>query len=659
MTKTFKEVIDGIRKAVFGIEVREDIAQGMEYVEQFAETSTTKAQEAADSAAAAQKAQSDTAAAKTEAVKAISTAKQSGLDAISTAQSGALTDISSARTAALSDVAASTKTATDAASTAKAKAEAASASASAAKTSETNSGTNATNAKGSEIKTAEYLQATKEYFEQVRTITIGAQGWYATPEALKAAVPIGENGWWAVVGTTDTIWTWDSDTKAWVNTQTKTDLSDFYTRSQSDERFAPQKHTHPTSDIKADSTTYYAGNSGPIEAAQINDLRANRLAFLPGSAVTVEYSVDGGSTWADYGATDAQKAALFTMRKAGSFCCGKHTDRADTTAKDQLRITIEPVDRYCSVNMLYLWVTVSGTTATVDIERSTIGEKTTFSNVRRDVPIVGWSGPNEIRFSFGTFGGNESQIYQAYAYRFIFKNLQDAKGAVSVHDIRMYGPSAWGISNNMMSADCLYSWDDNQNAKFPAAVTATEFKGKLDWSNVQNKPSAYTLPPATADTLGGVMVGENITNTDGTISLTGENVVAALTYTPATKDAATQTTPGLMSAADKKKMDELDSAGSIAASGDNYVRFADGTQICWNPGETVWTAEDNGWSFSFPVPFVDANYSAAFLLTESPYSGDKGLQYALQSKCTATKLVMNLVNSKNHAGSAIVIGRWK
>ena len=36
--KPFKEVIDGIRKAVMASEVREDIAQGMEYVEQFANT---------------------------------------------------------------------------------------------------------------------------------------------------------------------------------------------------------------------------------------------------------------------------------------------------------------------------------------------------------------------------------------------------------------------------------------------------------------------------------------------------------------------------------------------------------------------------------------------------------------------------------------------
>lgn len=88
------------------------------------------------------------------------------------------------------------------------------------------------NAKTSETESAKNLQATKEYFEQVRTITIGAQGWYATPEALKAAVPVGENGWWAVVGTTDTIWTWDSDTGAWVDTRKEVDLSDYLTQTQ-------------------------------------------------------------------------------------------------------------------------------------------------------------------------------------------------------------------------------------------------------------------------------------------------------------------------------------------------------------------------------------------------------------------------------------------
>lgn len=99
-------------------------------------------------------------------------------------------------------------------------------------TSASNAAKSEKNAKVSETESAKNLQGTKEYFEQVRTITIGAQGWYATLEALKAAVPVGENGWWAVVGTTDTIWTWDGDTGAWVDTRKEVDLSDYLTQDQ-------------------------------------------------------------------------------------------------------------------------------------------------------------------------------------------------------------------------------------------------------------------------------------------------------------------------------------------------------------------------------------------------------------------------------------------
>ena len=114
----------------------------------------------------------------------------------------------------------------------------------------TNSAKSEKNSKASETESAKNLQGTKEYFEQVRTITIGAQGWYATPEALKTAVPVGENGWWAVVGTTDTIWTWDSDTGAWKDSVQKADLSDYYTREQVNRLLEAQKLAdHPVGSI--------------------------------------------------------------------------------------------------------------------------------------------------------------------------------------------------------------------------------------------------------------------------------------------------------------------------------------------------------------------------------------------------------------------------
>lgn len=292
--------------------------------------------------------------------------------------------------------------------------------------------------------------------------------------------------WSGSLGYNDTNWlaAWDKD---------GTKIKAF-----SKSNFAPASHEHGTRSIVNDNSTNFSGNSGPIEAAHIDVLRANRLAFLPANGVTVEYSTDGGATWVDYGATDAQKAGLFTMKLASggaAFYTGKHTATADCTAKDQLRITVTPVDRYCSVNMLYMWVTVSGTTATVDIARSTIGAKTTFANVRTDVPISGWSGPNEIRFSQGTFGGSEGQTYNAYSYRFTLKNTADQEGNVGIFDLRMYGPSAWGIPNNMVMNDHMYTWDNDKNVSFPAKVTATSFNGNASSATkLTNNAGTATRP---------------------------------------------------------------------------------------------------------------------------------------------------------------------
>ncbi len=43
------------------------------------------------------------------------------------------------------------------------------------------------------------------------------KGWFTTEAALVAAYPAGESGWFAIVGSTDTVWIWDADSVAWVN----------------------------------------------------------------------------------------------------------------------------------------------------------------------------------------------------------------------------------------------------------------------------------------------------------------------------------------------------------------------------------------------------------------------------------------------------------
>lgn len=88
MDKTFDEAIAGIRTAERGVEVREDIAQGMEYVKQYAEEVTDQQQ------AALQAAQTATGAASTATEKAAAAAESE-----STAQTAATSAVQSAQSA--------------------------------------------------------------------------------------------------------------------------------------------------------------------------------------------------------------------------------------------------------------------------------------------------------------------------------------------------------------------------------------------------------------------------------------------------------------------------------------------------------------------------------------------------------------------------------
>ena len=91
-------------------------------------------------------------------------------------------------------------------------------------------------AAGSAAQAGQSASAAAQSAELAQQVAQVAQGWYETEETLRAAHPTGENGQWAIVGSTDTIWTWDSDTGAWKNTSVKTDLSGYYTKEQADEK---------------------------------------------------------------------------------------------------------------------------------------------------------------------------------------------------------------------------------------------------------------------------------------------------------------------------------------------------------------------------------------------------------------------------------------
>lgn len=437
-------------------------------------------------------------------------------------------DANTSKTAAGDSAAAAKKdaqTASSAASTA-------TGAASAAKTSETNAGTSASNAKGSETKSGEYLQATKEYFEQVRTITLGAQGWYETSDALTAAVPVGENGWWAVVGTTDSIWVWDRDTNAWRDSMVTVNMSDYYTRTQVDEKLT-DKANKTADDLNTMINALTTGASTPTDADYY-----------------VSQYVGGGTS---------TSTATFHRRP-----------------------------------MSTLWAYIKSKAESVFAAKI-------HAHSYAGSASAGGSATSAVKLDTATAGSATKPVY-----------FSGGKPVACTYELKKTVP-----------ADAVFT--------------------------------DHTYGAATASAFGLVKIGSNLTIVSGLLSLTKANVIAALGYTPPTTNTtygnATQSAAGLMSAYDKKKLDEM-SGSDITASGDGYIRFADGTQICWLKF-CEWHRVNYKPYFPFPVPFANTNYGAGYALGQS-------ITYSSNTDCCIydyTTTGLTLLNE--YKGSIVVIGRWK
>lgn len=80
----------------------------------------------------------------------------------------------------------------------------------------------------------EGMDNAKYYAAQAQQVSQGAVGWYPNYEALYAAHDTGYDGNWAIVGDTDTIWIWDSDTGKWRDTNESSKLANYYDKTQID-----------------------------------------------------------------------------------------------------------------------------------------------------------------------------------------------------------------------------------------------------------------------------------------------------------------------------------------------------------------------------------------------------------------------------------------
>lgn len=103
----------------------------------------------------------------------------------------------------------------------------------------------------------------------------------------------------------------------------------------------------------------------------------------------------------------------------------------------------------------------------------------------------------------------------------------DAHG-VKAGDNLAWDGTAW---DNLSGVVDLTGYVEKDGNKVLSTNDFTDtYKTKLD--GIAEGANNYTLTAATSSTLGGVKIGANITNTDGSISVSHDDVVNALGYTP-------------------------------------------------------------------------------------------------------------------------------
>lgn len=271
-----------------------------------------------------------------------------------------------------------------------------------------------------------------------------------------------------------------------------------------------------------------SGGMSPVDAAAMSCISANKAQFCNPDGVTIEYTTDGGTTWAAYPSiTDAQKINLMSDIGQNFYIGGSASATVTTDCKLRITLNATSMGLYTLLKKILVNISTNGASnCSVIIESSNKGSETTWSTLRTSA-ISGYSNWNSLTFD-KNFGGGNTATSNVANYRLTFQiggiNSGSA-GNLYVINILLFGTTAWAYCSQMAKTGHLYSYDYNQNAYFPkmiylnnssswGAVTATKNtywslrtpEGKDEWLCV---PANGLLPSSANSSTGQSSLGTN------------------------------------------------------------------------------------------------------------------------------------------------------
>ncbi len=206
-------------------------------------------------------------------------------------------------------------------------------------------------------------------------------GWYVDPAALNTAHPTGTDGQFAIVGSTDTVWVWDTTTTAWINSTLSGTVSTVFGRTGVVTAQTNDYTLSQINGINAITLDYAFDNGKIIDGA--NSL-ANAASFGDGTDYIKlgSYDIIGSNT------SNLISSSAITLFGLGDNSIA--TDPmfifagADTTAlrSPKLRLTGWDAGGLGSNNIDFTFSTVSGGNSTIETSTGNLELKSTLGTIQ-------------------------------------------------------------------------------------------------------------------------------------------------------------------------------------------------------------------------------------------------------------------------------------
>lgn len=333
-------------------------------------------------------------------------------------------------------------------------------------------------------------------------------------------------------------------------------------------------YTPPTSDtVYNNATTSTAGLMSASDKVKLNSIAANANNYThpsthPASMITGLASVATSGSYNDLTDKPTIPAASTVDSELSS----------TSTNPVQNKVINAALNRKADSSMLSDYLPLAGGVCTGGVSAPNFRTGTGATNYFQCQKFRGEGDANAYYHAvdFGYSGHDSVDFYEYDPNWNFYKCTTGTKsGAVLVGNINRNGWNGGAVLSGTPTAPTA-TVGTNTTQIATTAFVQTAVGSKVDasllatvatsgsYNDLADKPvipGAYTLPNATSSTLGGVKIGNNISVTNGTISLSQTDVTSALGYTPPASDTtygdATTTSSGLMSSTDKVKLNGI------------------------------------------------------------------------------------------------------